>query len=44
MADNIPTVFPPLPNDGPILGGWPANVQEAHNVLQNTFNHGLTLV
>jgi hypothetical protein len=44
MADNIHTVFPPLPDDGPILSRWTAHVQEAHNVLQNTFNHGLTLV
>jgi hypothetical protein len=44
MAANISAEFPPLPDVSPILGGWPANIQEAHNVLQNTFHHGLTLV
>jgi hypothetical protein len=44
MAAAIPAEFLPLPDAGPILGGWPANIWEAHNVLQNTFHHGLTLV
>ena len=44
MAAHIPTEFPPLPNNGPLLGGWPANIQEAHSILENTFHHGLNLV
>jgi hypothetical protein len=44
LAANIPTEFPPLPDAGPILGGWPANIQEAHNVLRNMFHRGCTLI
>jgi hypothetical protein len=44
MAANIPAEFPPLPSDGTIVGGWPANVHEAHNILRNNFHHSLTLL
>jgi len=44
MATDIPAEFPSLPIDGIIVGGWPANIREAHNILQTNFNHGLTLL
>jgi hypothetical protein len=44
MAAHIPTDFPLLPSDGTIIGGWPANIHEAHNILWNNFHHGLTLL
>jgi hypothetical protein len=44
MAANIPLEFPQLPDNGPIIGGWPANIREAHNILRNNFHRGLGLV
>jgi hypothetical protein len=44
MAAHIPTDFPLLPSDGTIIGGWPENIHEAHNILRNNFHHGLILL
>jgi hypothetical protein len=43
MAASIATEFPPLPR-GTTAGRWPANIHEAHNILQTNFRHGLTLL
>jgi hypothetical protein len=44
MDSNVPIDFPPLPDHGSTVGGWSANIQEAHRILDNAFRHALTLL